>query len=177
MIARRDAVLGAFVLGAFLALTGLVRFAGPALANWKANRPLGSGYANHMIAGKQVNYLVHIAGGEEGLRDATSLAAALDAFIAEAAAPGNELGLKPPDGDVRILVFKDRADFVAWGEGVLRSKLEYNGGFFKPSERLIGFIRSETDVVVEDDVRHEAAHMLMDAASRDAGLPPWLGEG
>jgi hypothetical protein len=177
LIARRDVVIGAVFLGAFLVLAGLVRVAGPALASWKTKQGMGDSYSTVEIAGNKVNYSVYIARGADAERDARRLANALDAFIASAAAPDNELGLRPPDGTVRILLFETQRDFEAWGDHVLRTKLEHNGGFFKPSERLIGFVREGAEIVAEDKVRHEGAHMLMDAASRDGGLPPWLGEG
>lgn len=177
MIARRDAVLGALLLGAFLVLVGFVRVGGKYLATWRVNRLAGESYVDHTVPGRDGRtYQVHLARGPDVENDAKALADTMDTFITSATAPPNELQLRAPDGTVRILIFENHDDYKSYGEFMFGGKQEYNGGFYSAKERTIGFIRSQARFVNDGDIRHETAHMLLDRPSGE-GLPPWLNEG
>jgi hypothetical protein len=81
-------------------------------------------------------------------------------------------------GNIDVLVFSTRSDFLRFYAKRFGQRGEHIGGFYLPDNRLLVFYDDPYDLdTILDTARHECTHLLLDLGYSGAPLPLWLDEG
>jgi len=163
--------------GPLVGLTAFARCFGPAFADWKRLRVAGDSYTRYPVKGRIVSFDVFV---DKARNQAAvlRLVEEFDRFVESVTGPTSLFQLEAPSRGLKLLLFEKPEDLNLYGGTILLSDFENNGGYYSKDRLEIGLIWGPRPVdSLHPDLRHEAAHLLFDLKSGEAGLSPWLSEG